>query len=142
MKKLITVLNSSQLLSYDNEDYIYKVISTGTYYKYYNYNFIPLTDEEVIRYIEPTELRLREYEIMEMQYNNLRNKINTKLVDPILGRNYYNCGSDVYSTDDIMMHDIRIQYLNKEKRIQELLTISTLELVIIIILFLCIIVIV
>jgi hypothetical protein len=53
-----------------------------------------------------------------LQYENLRKYFNENLVDPILGKGYYNYGMDVYSCDEIITEDIKakFEWLNFERK--------------------------
>ena len=68
------------------------------------------------------ELRLEyqklseEYRIQSLQYRNLRQHF-YQLVEDVLGKNYYNEGMDVYSSDGFCCRDLRRKLLPWYKRI-------------------------
>lgn len=55
--------------------------------------------------------------IKEQQYENLREYFNHNLVNPILGKGYYNMGQCVYSCDRMTTEDLknRFQKLERER---------------------------
>ena len=56
--------------------------------------------------VEDEEISLDTARIMLLQYKSLR-KYFKELTDDVLGKDYYNMGSDVYSSDRITCEDLK-----------------------------------
>ena len=82
--------------------------------KLVGYEFIPKTRDMITR----------------LQYDNLRNNF-SKIIDNVLGFNYYNYGMDVYTCDDISTEHIinKFRNLKSELRLSEILNIALCVLV-------------
>ena len=65
--------------------------------------------ENLLQKVERLETELSDKEYIELIYKNLRKNWN-KLVDEILGKDYYNMGMDTYTCDDLTCEDIIYNY--------------------------------
>lgn len=66
-------------------------------------------------------------EISKKQYLSFREYFREDLIEPILGKEYYNMGMDAYTCDMLTIKDIRKKYdklLNKNKVLSKSLSIS------------------
>lgn len=50
--------------------------------------------------------------IIELQYKNLRDCFKVNLVNPILGKDYYNTAMDVYSCDKLTTEHLASEFSN------------------------------
>jgi hypothetical protein len=57
--------------------------------------------------------------IRDLQYDNLRSNFNENLVEPILGKDYYNMGHDVYQSDVCTTQDLKREFDKREKSIKK-----------------------
>lgn len=54
--------------------------------------------------------------IEKMQYENLRKCFSNNIIDPILGKNYYNLALDVYECDRMTSEDVRDKFIELHKK--------------------------
>lgn len=76
-------------------------------------------------------------DIEKMQYRNLRLNLNDKIVEPILGKGYYNEAMDVYKADEFTMRDLKSEYDELQRR-NKFLCVFNIVLEIILIVFIII----
>lgn len=67
-------------------------------------------------------------EINMMQYRNLKNCLSKNLITPILGKDYYNHGMDVYTCDELITEDLKYKYdcMYNNLRIYEIILILSI----------------
>lgn len=71
-------------------------------------------NNKMILEIKDLKKQISELNIMKLQHENLRECF-SKIINEVLGEDYYNNGSDVYSCDTLASQDI-IKLFKKEKK--------------------------
>jgi len=64
------------------------------------------------------------------QYENFRKCFNKNLIEPLLGKNYYNMGSDVYMADQLTTEDLKNKYDMIRSNVKLYKTLFTISLII------------
>jgi len=86
-----------------------------------------MENEKVIFDEEDEEEEIVTKNIRLMQYENLRKYFRENLIIPILGKDYYNMGMDVYSCDECTTEDLLHRFKTVESQYNLYLTLFRLS---------------